>query len=283
MVNETQNFPSIEGADDAQPEWWEESAGTATLTEVDITGESITETWDRGLKVVTTADVYAYQRYTYADEQRLKSGRVVSGRWAVWAVGGATARVRIQSSSGSLGVQTTTAAAWTILTVDNVTLNGTYVEQRLEVNNGTAYFIPLGFGIGTTASNDLKPRGLRLRSRDSTVVKDASSLGDEATWTDVDCTTATSPLAVAAHLALQFFENDASTVFVLYLRRKGSSEAAPTLERVTVDGGDAERAASEVMMFFDDGQVFQYYLDRVAGTSTLNSGFIRIAHWWEWE
>ena len=98
VANEVYNFPSLELANDTQPEWWEESAGTATLTEVDVAGESITEDWERCLKLVTTADVYAYTRYTYADEKRLKSGRTVSCAVAVWAVGGATARVRIQSS-----------------------------------------------------------------------------------------------------------------------------------------------------------------------------------------
>ena len=52
LVNEVMNFPSLESADDAQPEWWEEANANATLTEVDVAGEGITETYERALKVV---------------------------------------------------------------------------------------------------------------------------------------------------------------------------------------------------------------------------------------
>jgi hypothetical protein len=107
MANEFRNFPSLEKADAAQPEWWEEEDGNATLTEEDTAGESITETWERCLKLVTTGDKYAYQRFTYADEPRLKSGRTVSVRVAVWAVSGVTARVRLTSSAGQLDEGTT--------------------------------------------------------------------------------------------------------------------------------------------------------------------------------
>ena len=110
--------------------------------------------------------MYAYTRYTYADEKRLKSGRTVSCRVAVWSVAGVTARVRLQSSAGSLGVTSTTAAAWTIITIEGVVLDGTYLDLRCEVNNGTAYFVPLALGVGASAGSDLAPRGLTFRWKD---------------------------------------------------------------------------------------------------------------------
>lgn len=281
LTNEVQNWPAMEGgADNAQPEWWEESAGTATLTDVDIAGEGVTETWERALKLVTTADVYAYQRYTYVDEHRLKSGRTVSARVAVWAVGGATARVRLQSSVGSLDVDTTTAAAWTVITLEGVVLDGTYVELRLEVNNGTAYFVPLAFGVGSTAPNELPPRGLRYRQRSPTAVKTLTALNDENTWTDIDITASSSPLAVIAVLGILLFEPTSD--FRLYLRQNGTSDAASDPNIVQFVGAGVTFGVSEATIILDDQQIFEYNLDRTSGTSAMDSGFIHLKAWWEW-
>lgn len=281
VLNEIFNFPSMEGADGAQPEWWEESAGTATLTEEDIAGESITESWERGLKVVTTADVYAYQRHTYADEPRLKSGKVVSCRVAVWSVSGVTARVRIQDSNGSLGVATTTAAAWTILTVEAVTLTGTYVDLRLEVNNGTAYFVPLAFGVGDLAPNELRPRATRFRWRDGTNLVNNDGAADPATWTDVDCTAATSNLACVAWINVLLQE--ATSTYAYYVRRNGSSESPDYPNRAVQAGSTSLYNDSRFPVILDDGQIFEYYLDRVSGSDALNQGRINLHGWQEWE
>lgn len=280
LANEIQNFPSIEKANDTQPEWWEESAGTATLTEVDVVGESITETFERCLKVVTTADVYAYQRYTYADEPRLKSGRTVSCRVAVWAVGGVTARVRLQSSVGSLGVSTTTAAAWTELVVTAVVLDGTNVELRLEVNNGTAYFVPLAFGVGNAASGQLPPRGLGFRWSDSTLVKSLTGLGDENVWTDIDCTTATSPLAAVGVCFVYMEDTDD---WSLSVRRNGSSAAPGAGNMIVRIAGTDVALTGQFHVVLDDQQIFEYYLDRSAGSGTLDASAIYITGWLEWE
>lgn len=279
-ANEVRNFPSMEGADAAQPEWWEESGAGATLTEEDVAGELITETWERALKLVTTGDDYAYQRYTYADEPRLKVGRVVSARVAVWAVGGATARVRIASSIGSLGVEATTDAEWEILTVEAIVLDGTYVELRLEVNTGTAYFVPLAFGIGQAAPHDLAPRGLRFRWQDAVSVKTLTGLGDEATWTDIDVTAATSPLAaIAVGTSLVSEPTDG---YALYFRRNGSAQGTTNLTA----RGKADAAMTgdynEWTMLLDDQQVFEYFLDRYSGAGTLDVGTIAVCAWWEW-
>lgn len=282
VTNECRNFPSIEKADDAQPEWWEESAGTCTLTEVDVAGESITETWERCLKVVTTADVYAYQRYTYADEPRLKSGRTVSARVAVWAVGGVTARVRLQSSVGSLGVATTTSASWTILTVEGVALTGTYVDLRFEVNNGTAYFVPLAFGVGSTAPSELPPRGMRYVHKPAQAVS-TSGVADPATWTDLDLTSVTSPLcAVAAMWANCLKDNDSG--WDISVRRNGAATAentGPTTILALSNVNGLFRGINDFNMQTDDGQVVEYFIDRWIGNDTFEFA-LGVRGWWEW-
>lgn len=284
-VNEFMNWPATEQADGLQPEWWEEQDGNATLTDVDVAGESITETWERCLKLVTTAtDKYAYQRFTYADQPRIKSGKTVSLRVAVWSVSGAAARVNLTSSVGELGVSAdTTAAAWTVLTVDGEVLDGTYVDVRFEVDNGTAYFVPLAFGIGATTTAELPPRGLRFRWRDSVIVKDLTGLGDEDTWTDIDCTSSTSNLAVIAVCSGIMFDNDSTDSYALNIRRNGSSDTKGNeTERLRVLAEESNQVETEMTVLLDDGQIFEYLFDRTSGTGTLDFGGIWLNAWWEW-
>lgn len=282
LVNEIINFPSMEGADGAQPEWWEEADGNATLTEEDVAGESITETWERALKVVVaSANSYAYQRYTYADQPRLKSGRVVSAIVAVWSVSSVNARVRLQSSVGSLGVSsTTTTAGWTILTVEGVTLDGTYVDLRLEVDVGTAYFVPLGLNIGARAV-PLPPRPLVFRARTGTSLVSLTGAADPDTWTDIDCTTATSPLACIALCNGRL--NEATSTYVLGARRNGSSEALDTdINAVVIVDSNSTRGHNQFTIILDDQQIFEYILNRSSGVSDLDFGAISLLGWWEW-
>lgn len=283
IANEFKNWPTIEGVDNGQPEWWEVNAN-CTLTDVDIAGESITETFERGMKAVTSADSYFYQLFTYADEPRIKSGRTVSVRVAVWAVGGVTARVRLQSSVGSLDVGTTTAAAWTIITLDGVVLDGTTVAVRCEVATGTAYFVPLAFGIGDTAPHELAPRGTRFRWADQASVKSFSGLGDENTWTDVDCTSATSPLCCMVQVFAQCLGVSGSS-WDVGLRRNGSAIALSGIVTLVSFNSNApvRHAGGPAVIPVDDGQIFEYCLDRWSGSGTLgaDSG-IYLWGWWEW-
>jgi hypothetical protein len=282
IANEFKNWPTLEGVDNGQPEWWEVNAN-CTLTDVDVAGESITETWERCLKIVTSADSYCYQPFTYADEPRIKSGRTVSVSVAVWSVGSVTARVRLQSSVGSLDVASTTAAAWTILTLEATVLDGTSVQVRFEAATGTAYFVPLAFGVGDTAPHELPPRGHRFRWRDPTSIKVLTGLGDEDTWTDIDCTSATSNLCCMILSKVTLFDNDGTDEYVFHTRRNGSSQAkGDATERARVQATNQRQPESEMTQIVDDGQIFEYDFDRVNGTGTLDYGEVFLLGWWEW-
>lgn len=279
LVNEVMNFPSLEGADDAQPQWWEVSANM-TFTEVDVAGEGITETFERCHKGVSTADgAYGYQRYTYADQPRTKSARVISAIWAVWAVGGAAARIRLQSSVGSLGVSSdTTTAAWTILKVEGVTLDGTYVDIRCEADTGTAYFVPLGICIGPTGVA-LPPRGLRYKEATSTAqVEDLSDVAPHD-WADLDCTAVSSNLA--AMLLMHMFMFDTVDFYSFYARPNGSSRTGNAVLKGRVLAESAE-AHDTFPILCDDGQIIETNLTRVSGAGNLSDGGLYISGWWEW-
>lgn len=290
--NEIINFPDLGSGDDVQPQWWEEADANATLTAVDIAGESITETYERGLKVVVaTANSYAYQRYTYANEHRLKSGRTVSCAVAVWSVSSVSARVRLQSSVGSLGVSsTTTAAAWTILKVEGVVLDGTYVDLRMEVDVGTAYFVPLGFHIGSIALQ-LPPRGIRYRLNlnASTEIENLDGQTSKAV-ADLDLTSASSPIAVIGEFNISLVETGASTSNYRYYVRPNAtptdwavnSNASPAL-RGHVVGDLTETNQTSFTCLFDDGQIVETCLEGVGTTTAINTCRLYLTGWWEWE
>lgn len=282
FVNEVMNWPSLEQANDTLPEWWEVGSN-ATMTEVDVAGESITETYARCLKVVSAADgSYGYQRYTYSVQPRIKSGRKLSAIFAVWSVGGKAARIRLTSSVGNLGVSADfTAAGWTILKVENITLDGTYVDIRLEVDTGTAYFVPLGICIGPKAW-PLRSRGLMLQWVDgSTSVKSLNGLGDENTWTDIDITSATNALAVIANCVARISTPNASQ-WDLRVRRNGASTTDDFVISTTITAY-AETQTNDFQILLDDQQIFEYLLDRVSGSNALTSGRIVVRSFYKWE
>lgn len=283
LGNEIMNFPSMEGANDAQPEWWEEGDANATLTEVDVAGEGITESWERCHKLVTIADAkYSYQRYTYADQPRLKSGKTISAIFAVWSVGAAAARIRLQSSVGSLGVSSdTTAAAWTILTVNGVVLDGTYVDIRCEVDTGTAYFVPLGLHVGAKAV-PLAPRGLNYRiSPTRPTVEDLTGSAGKA-WADVVFTASTSPLA--ARVGCNILMTDAAEEYRYGMRPNGSALASgggnvrmAWLNNVSING-----LAQYLTHIVDKAQTLETELIRVPGAGTIGGCYLVLLEWWEW-
>lgn len=294
-ANEIMNFPSIEMTDDAQPEWWEEDHANATLTEVDTSGESITQTYKRALKVVVSAGAHwAYQRFTYADQPRVKSGLSCSLWAAVWSVSSASARIGLGTSTPTTSYSTaTTSAAWNLHRVDSLTLDGTYVDAIFEVTAGTAYFVPLGMVIGAsppTTALSMLPRPLKRCEpglQEPTLIKTLSGLADEATWTDIDCTAATSNLAVMAQLSCVLNEAGSSTRYDLFTRRNNASDGTASVPTASSQKIIANVAVSEIPtaqwnQVLDDGQIFEYLLDRNAGATTLDFGEIYVLSWEEW-
>ncbi len=266
---EVMNFPSLEIADSVQPLWFAVSAN-CTLTEEDVAGESgLSELYaTRTLKVVTTANgTYAYQRYTYADQPRLKNGRSVAMLMAVWSVGGVPARVSLYSSVGQLYTSpSTTIAGWTILEIPQTLLDGTYVDVRFEVDTGTAYFTPI----------TPWPRG--LRRIDKHVATIINGVDPGAVWTDADFTSNTSNLAAVLDLKVHY-QNNTTAGKAASVRRNGDSNANSAQEVI--------RATTTSVLFqgytrvqCDDGQIVEYIGSDVSGnTEQLYIGLMGYEEW----
>lgn len=287
LVNEFKNFPSLEDADDTQPYWWDEENANITLTEVDVAGESITENYGRALKVVTTgANEYAYQRFTYADEHRLKDGRAVSLLVAVWSVSSAAARVRLRQSSGAaLDVSSdVTTAAWNIVALENVTLDGTYVQAEFEVDSGTAYFVPLGFHIGARAF-PLRPRAERFRTVIGTrPLAFAGGGSSPFAFTNADLSSVLPALSTRASLAGWGIEQTSGEGYKYHTRAAGSSQSAgdPTA-RLTWRGADGSRDISAWIEFTGPSRVLSHSLVQDGGSGSIAQLTVYIDGWWEWE
>ena len=285
LCNEVMNHPSLEGADNALPEWWENGANAA-LTEVDIAGEAgITETWKRGLKLATTAAAaYGYQRYTYADQPRVKSGRALSAIFAVWSVSGIAARIRLITSAGTTVVSAnTTAAGWTILTAQNLTLDGTYVDIRMEADSGTAYFVPLGINVGAKAI-PLRPRGLRHINAgiNKLAIRALSGQTGDVGFADCDLSANTSNLAVYAQLRVNMSESGTTDNFFYHARCNGSTDSGGLTEICNVVNYSRNDKA-EWTQWLDDQQIYEGFLQRAAGSGGLDYGDLFLIGWYEWE
>jgi hypothetical protein len=289
FINEVMNFPANVGIDidlDAANQWWGKvGTPTAAVFMTDVAGESgITETYEWALETTTDASGEGfYQRYTYADQPRVKAGCKLSAMAAIWVgTAGRTVTMELTTSASTTVTATATTQGWTICRCENLTLDGTYVDLKFTVDGAdTFYVVPLGCNIGERALT-LPSRNLRFCNKATVDVVSLTGKGDEATWTDVDCTSNTSNLA--ALLNLRVYLGEDVEHFALYMRRNGSSES---LGEVTKAGGqvygDAEQSWNSFQFLCDDEQIVEYYLDRISGTGTLLSGGIQIESYWEWE
>lgn len=279
-ANEIRNFPSIERATAAKPEWWANGA-SATLTETTAALAGITATYPRVLKVVTTAiQSFGHQLYTYTDEPRLAAAQPIVARCAVWAVAGASARIVLQTSVGPLTQSiATTVAGWTILDTPAAILNGTTLDLRLQVDTGTAYFVPLGLSVGTTPLA-LPPRQLVPQWADPANIVTLTGAVDPNVWTDLDITALTHPLAARAQIKGVLGETASN--YALYVRRKGSAQAATSLSAIAEVNAATTWQYSHLTIPLSDSQVFQYLLDRLAGVSALDFGVIDLWGWEQW-
>lgn len=291
LCNEVMNYPAMVGIDIdlvAMNQWWDSvDTPTTACTMVDLAGEAgITETWGYALKCVTDASGEGlYQRYTYADQPRIKSGRKLSALVAVWVgTAGRTVTMKLITSASTEVSATATAQAWTIIKCENLTLDGSYVDMQFTIDGAdTFYVVPLGVNIGAKAV-PLKPRGSRIVYPTPASVKTLTGLGDEATWTDVDITANASPITFRAKLRMNILHTNA-TGWDFGLRRNGTSFIAGLQTYVTAlpNTNDTTRSFAENDILLDDGQIFEYYLDRWAGSSTLYEGNIMLIAYEEWE
>lgn len=289
LANEVMGFPSLVSIDidlDAAGQWWDKVGTPSTaVTQVDLAGEAgITETWEYALKTVADGANEGFsQRYTYADQPRIKNGRALSAIAAIWVgTAGRTVTMKIITSAATEVTATATAQGWTICRCENLTLDGTYVDLQFIVDGAdTFYVVPLGVNIGAKAV-PLSNRGLRFRWADNSPnAKDLNGIGDENTWKDVDCTAITSNLAAILNAVARVSAPGSGNAFDLKVRR--NSEPVGGEFVLSTNASTEPTATNDFQVILDDAQIFEYLLDRTAGSDTMSSGRINIRGWWEWE
>lgn len=275
-----------------QNQWFDDVATPTTkASAVPVSGEAgLTAKFTDVIKCVTDAANEGFmQRFTYAAEPRIKLGVTLSALiWVGSTAGGVDCTVKLLNSDATetAGVLVATDGDWDLYLVEAHVCAGTFVD--LQVTKDTAGTFYAGGDItvilGANAV-ELRPRQLRMRWRDAVSVKDLTGLADEATWTDIDLTSVTSALAAMAFIAGRIADNTASDDFGLFSRRNGSSEAPDlSLNAIGRAGGtEIHEVIHGSLILLDDAQIFEYYLDRIAGSGTLQAGAISLRGWWEWE
>lgn len=284
LVNEIKNWPPCVPIDsdlDALNLWWDKFGTPSTApTVVDVAGEGITEDYELALKIIADgANEGLYQRFTYADEPRVKAGRAFSTLWAIWCVGGVGVTLSIKDSTAAETVASeVTDAAWTIVEVPAHTLAGTYVDIILQTDGaGTFYAVPLGANIGT--------RGLPLAARPSRYVECVGAIAlvdnvdpNGAGFQDVDATATSSPLAWKLNIC-GIYQNASAVNHSLAIRRNGDTTGLGNtiLARNQVA---AVHAAGNQICLCDDGQIIEWGTSGGAGDT--ESCYVKLLGWWEW-
>jgi len=278
--NLIRNYPSLELADGAQPEWWEEEDANVTLTEEDATGESIAQKHERVLKVVnggSGADKYVYQDFDTDDEPSLDESvtEISAGVWVYQkstdTAGTITLDVYDSGASSSLGTDTTTTQdSWVYLSVEDVVIEDN-TQFRLSHSANSAIFytampmLNIGPGVGSWSE-----RSGRFSSSYSTNVLDTNP--SDTNWYDLDFTSVTSPLAYMLELSVLVQNVGGGTA--AHLRPNGSSGALGDGTRI-INGEETEASTTNILT--DDAQVIEW-----AASSYDDDLEIHLRGYWEW-
>ena len=280
-----------------QNQWWDDVGTPSTkATAVPVSGEAgLTAKFREVIKCVAAAAGDGFkQRYTYAEEPRIQSGETISA--AVWVgstAGSVDCTVKLVNSdaSSSNGVLVLTFGDWDLYVVEAHVCAGTYVELQIAKSTSGTFYAggSITVMIGSNAIM-LPPRKTVQRwfdGHDGTPnIKTLTGLADEVTWTDIDVTSVTSPLACKAYVHAILNEASAGNRFDVFARRNGTTTAGtPSIssQLIIASGAVAELQLSIWPQILDDAQIFEYYLDRNAGATTLDFGEIYLRGYEEWE
>lgn len=283
LINEIKGWPAVvnTGDLDALNLWWDK-VGTPTTapTVTDTSVAGLTDNYERCIKVVTDAASEGMsQRFTYADEPRVKAGRTISALLAIWSVGAVSVTAKLLNSDASeTAAAAVTAAAWTIVEVPAHVLAGTYVDLQITAGAaGTFYVVPLGMNIGSRAF-PLRARGLRWVEAPSADL--VSNVDPGAAVQTVDLTANTSNLA-ARVAGFFIYQNTAGVGYRLAVRRNGDTTAIARCIQVVHTVITAGHTGGAFEVDLDDGQNLQYLTDGAVGNA--ESVYMAIRGYWEWE
>lgn len=279
-VNLAMNSPGQIVTDGVEPQWWDDVAN-ATITDEDTAGEGIADKFERCFKVVTTAnDVYGYQTLTFANEALLDAGvTVVSFSCWVYCATGSKASIGIYGTN--LGLQESSqagAGAWTLLKVENITLNAAdaSIELRLIVDTDTAWFACPMLNVGSKAL-PWRGRDLQMIQKQDVIHINLAATGDVA-WSDSDATANTHPLAVWVFLRLWAWDTAQPGDTLQCSHDDVFGTDVGTI--IASDGPDTfGRMQGTVQM--NDSQVFRYMVSEIDADNDMLAN-VYIESYWRW-
>lgn len=268
--------------------WWDdEGSPTTKATAVPSSGEAALDAkFTEVIKCITdAADEGFNQRYTYADEPRVKSGAHISAVvWVATTTGpsGITVKLRNSDATSTTGTLVTSDGDWGLIVVEDHTCAGTHVELVVTKDASGTFYAggPITVMVGADAIA-LPPRGLRFKWIDGVELVDFAGAADPAAWTDIDITASASALAAIAHCSSFLLEVVAQ--YKIFIRRNGSSDTATDETLVAFADGGATFGFSTWPVVLDDAGIFEYMLDRTSGTDALDFGQITLRAYEEWE
>ena len=219
--NLIRNYPSLELANGAAPEWWATTSGT--LTEEDSTGEGIPQKHERILKFSATSGNYTYQDFDAADEPTLDNNvsKVSAGCWVYTTTAG-TITLELYDVDGttSLGTAaTTTTSSWVWLEVLDATYQDSMRWRVSHSTTATLYLAMPSLNIGATV--------LPWRERGTREVEEyyeylVNSNSPSVSWHDLDVSAMVSPLTCWIRVSALVIAGSDDASFLL-MRRDGDT------------------------------------------------------------
>lgn len=284
-ANLVKNYPSIELATAAQPEWWEEQDANITLTEETAASQSVTGKHTRVLKGVTGAsgaNKYFYQRFTHADEPLFvdSTTKVSASAWVYVSTAG-TVTMSLYNNGGAASLGSTTVSTtgqWIHIQLNNITIGTTSTDLRFahSANSATFYVAMPQLNIGSTAGS-WSERALVYRQKFSNAVVNAVDPAG-GSWTDVDFTSVTNGLTAKVQVSVNY-SNTTTAGASVSLRPNGSSETGNST-LVVRNVSTSIAGLEELDVYTDDGQIIEY--DSSPGAGDTEALSIHMQGYWEW-
>lgn len=280
-------------------QWWDdEGTPTTKASAVPSSGEAgLDAKFLQVIKCVTdAADEGFLQRYTYADEPRVKSGSHLSALvWVATTAGGSgiTAKLRNSGGSSTSGTSIATDGDWTLLYIEDHTCSGTYVELVITKDASGTFYAggPITVMVGTEGVL-LSPRKEVYRWRDFGADHDFDFTADTGGYIDANVSSFVSSLATRVEMVSQIVivDGSANYLFRLSARYNGSAITDSESNRMasartnTSSGRDSGRSNQTFIIVLDDTKIFEYYFRKIEGASNADaeSGMSVLAYY-EWE
>lgn len=302
LQNEVKAWPPLvqigSGFDLVTNAQWFDDVGTPTTkaSAVPVSGEAGLDTkFTEVIKCVTDAvDEGWLQRYTYAEEPRIKAGTHISAAiWVGSTGGGVDVTVKLLNSDASetVGTLVLTDGDWDLYVVEDHTCAGTYVDLHVTKDTTGTFYAggPMTVMIGADVVG-LPPRHLRYRlcAAADTAVENLTGSTTKA-YGDVDLTAQSSPLAAIGDFHAECAEGTTG-LYGYNIRPNWENWAGPsTLAAATnvaikagAEPSDVERISNDFTMILDDQQIIETGLANSGGGSVDNCR-LYMQGYWEWE